>query len=81
MDTAKRFFFPKSSRNGSVDFEGGDFLKNQLTLIHRQQPNIIIPSQNGQKPLPGVPVSSKPIFSKRPTSGFQEGGSPLFHMK
>ena len=81
MDTIKRFFFPSSSRNGFFDFEAGDFFKNQLTLIQRQLANMIMPSQNGQKPLPGVPLSSKPIFSKRPTSGFQEGGSPLFHIK
>jgi hypothetical protein len=45
------------------------------------QISMMKPSQNGQKPLPGVPVSSNPILAKRGTLGFHAGGSPLFHIR
>jgi hypothetical protein len=59
----------------------GDFFNSQFMPIQMVQISMMKPSQNGQKPLPGVPVSSKPILEKRGMLGFQAGGSPLFHMR
>ena len=39
---------------------------------------MIAQTQNGQKPVPGAPVSSNQMFENR--SPFQTGVSPLFHM-
>ena len=60
----------KASMNDSCELDGGVKRRYQLTIVHRQQTNIMAESQKGNAPPPGPSSAIQPI-----------GNSALFHIR